>query len=31
VSSGMVVEVAIEEGNLRPRLQLLVKVKGRTH
>ncbi len=29
-SSGMVVVVAMEEGNLRPRLQLLVEVEGST-
>jgi hypothetical protein len=29
-SSGSVIEVAMEEGNPSPRLQLLVKVKGRT-
>jgi hypothetical protein len=27
-SSGTVIEVAMEEGNLRPRLQLLVEVEG---
>jgi hypothetical protein len=31
ISSGTVVEVAMEEEFLRPRLQLLVEVEGRTH